>query len=49
MEGLIKTINKLQSAFAAAETPMDLGLPQIAVVGGQSTGKSSVLENMVGK
>ena len=26
-----------------------LDLPQIAVVGGQSSGKSSVLENIVGK
>ncbi|GMI25649.1 hypothetical protein TeGR_g6469 [Tetraparma gracilis] len=45
---LIPVVNKLQDAFAVmGSTPIDL--PQIAVVGGQSSGKSSVLENIVGK
>ena len=35
--------------FAASSVTIGLDLPQIAVVGGQSAGKSSVLENFVGK
>lgn len=49
MEDLIPIVNKLQDAFSqiGADSPIDL--PQIAVVGGQSAGKSSVLENFVGR
>ncbi|XP_016411663.1 dynamin-1a isoform X4 [Sinocyclocheilus rhinocerous] len=39
----------MQDAFSAIGQNADLDLPQIAVVGGQSAGKSSVLENFVGK
>lgn len=50
MEDLIPIVNKLQDAFAAVGLSYDmLDLPQIAVVGGQSAGKSSVLENFVGR
>ncbi|XP_028664966.2 dynamin-1a isoform X3 [Erpetoichthys calabaricus] len=49
MEELIPLVNKLQDAFSAIGQNADLDLPQIAVVGGQSAGKSSVLENFVGK
>ncbi|XP_036383783.1 dynamin-1 isoform X2 [Megalops cyprinoides] len=49
MEDLIPLVNRLQDAFAAIGQNANLDLPQIAVVGGQSAGKSSVLENFVGK
>ncbi|XP_019744903.1 dynamin-2-like isoform X8 [Hippocampus comes] len=49
MEDLIPLINKLQDAFSSIGQSCNLELPQIAVVGGQSAGKSSVLENFVGR
>nr|XP_027195879.1 dynamin-like isoform X2 [Dermatophagoides pteronyssinus] len=49
MENLIPIVNKLQDAFSALGVSMSLDLPQIAVIGGQSAGKSSVLENFVGR
>ncbi|KAI1294176.1 Dynamin [Halotydeus destructor] len=49
MQSLIGIVNKLQDAFAGLGVPFAMDLPQIAVVGGQSAGKSSVLENAVGK
>ncbi|XP_077461043.1 dynamin-2 isoform X2 [Stigmatopora argus] len=49
MEDLIPLINKLQDAFSSIGQCCNLELPQIAVVGGQSAGKSSVLENFVGR
>ena len=59
MQGLISIINDIQEVFSIVGrmlgsfgltiggNPIDL--PQIAVVGGQSSGKSSVLENIVGR
>ncbi|XP_063075343.1 SUN domain-containing ossification factor-like [Engraulis encrasicolus] len=49
MEDLIPLVNRLQDAFSTIGQACNLDLPQIAVVGGQSAGKSSVLENFVGK
>uniref|UniRef100_A0A4W6CXK7 Interferon-induced GTP-binding protein Mx n=1 Tax=Lates calcarifer TaxID=8187 RepID=A0A4W6CXK7_LATCA len=49
MEELIPLVNRMQDAFSSIGQNANLDLPQIAVVGGQSAGKSSVLENFVGK
>ena len=49
MEKLIPLISKLQEIFYRTKVPFDVDLPQIVVVGGQSSGKSSVLESIVGK
>uniref|UniRef100_H3BVJ2 Dynamin-1-like protein n=1 Tax=Tetraodon nigroviridis TaxID=99883 RepID=H3BVJ2_TETNG len=48
MEALIPVINKLQDVFNAVGADI-VQLPQIAVVGTQSSGKSSVLESLVGR
>ncbi|KAJ9054495.1 vacuolar protein sorting-associated protein 1 [Entomophthora muscae] len=46
---LINIINKLQDAFATVGASNPVDLPQIVVIGSQSSGKSSVLENIVGR
>ncbi|KAK3944121.1 vacuolar protein sorting-associated protein 1 [Diplogelasinospora grovesii] len=46
---LIKLVNKLQDVFTTVGVNNPIDLPQIVVVGSQSSGKSSVLENIVGR
>ncbi|XP_005106583.1 dynamin-1-like protein isoform X1 [Aplysia californica] len=47
MESLIPVINKLQDVFNTVGSE-SIQLPQIVVIGNQSSGKSSVLETLVG-
>ncbi|KAF7882662.1 uncharacterized protein EAF02_006025 [Botrytis sinoallii] len=47
--GLYNIVNKLQDVFTTVGVQNPIDLPQIAVVGSQSSGKSSVLENIVGR
>lgn len=49
MEELIPVINKLQDIQSNCGLPNEISLPQIVVVGSQSTGKSSVIESIVRK
>mmetsp|Transcript_11719 Transcript_11719/g.35707 ORF Transcript_11719/g.35707 Transcript_11719/m.35707 type:complete len:678 (+) Transcript_11719:95-2128(+) len=48
MQRLIPVVNKLQDVFSQCGIASPIDLPQIMVVGGQSSGKSSVLESIVG-
>ncbi|KAK7035782.1 vacuolar protein sorting-associated protein 1 [Favolaschia claudopus] len=47
---IVGTINKLQDVFTTVgSNSTQIDLPQICVLGSQSSGKSSVLENIVGR
>lgn len=49
MENLIPVVNQLQEVISLAKVKIPINLPRIIVVGSQSSGKSSVLESIVGK
>ncbi|KAJ7517112.1 hypothetical protein O6H91_21G011000 [Diphasiastrum complanatum] len=48
-QSVIPLVNKLQDIFAQLGSASTIDLPQVAVVGSQSSGKSSVLEALVGR
>lgn len=49
MELLIPAMNNILDVCTQVGVDMEFDFPQIAVIGCQSAGKSSVLENFVGK
>lgn len=46
---VISLVNRLQDIFSLVGSQSTIDLPQVAVVGSQSSGKSSVLESLVGR
>ncbi|CAN6450855.1 unnamed protein product [Victoria cruziana] len=48
-QSVIPIVNKLQDIFSQLGSSSTIDLPQVAVVGSQSSGKSSVLEALVGR
>ncbi|KNA02917.1 hypothetical protein SOVF_214080, partial [Spinacia oleracea] len=46
---LIPVVNKLQDICSQSGISIPINLPQVAVVGSQSSGKSSVIEALVGR
>lgn len=48
-DAVIPLVNKLQHIFSQLGSASTIDLPQVAVVGSQSSGKSRVLEALVGR
>ena len=49
MEKLIPLVNRIQDALGRFENQEGISFPRLVVVGSQSSGKSSVLESLVGR
>lgn len=49
MDELIGTLNEIRDILQIANIDFDFQLPQIVVLGEQSAGKTSVLENFIGR
>ena len=49
MNSLISLINKLQEILVVSQLKFKINLPQIICVGAQSSGKTSIIESIVGK
>ena len=49
MNSLISLINKLQEILVISQLKFKINLPQIICVGSQSSGKTSIIESIVGK
>ena len=49
MNSLISLINKLQEILSVSQLKYKINLPQIICIGAQSSGKSSIIESIIGK
>ncbi len=49
MNSLISLINKLQEILSVSQLKYKINLPQIICIGSQSSGKSSIIESIIGK
>ena len=49
MNSLISLINKLQEILTVSQLKYKINLPQIICIGSQSSGKSSIIESIIGK